>query len=396
MSKEEMRKKATILKLALRTTGLDVQTKIKGVGENIKEDILGLYKIDNSKGIRPNEIKLYENITTKLVYNKNSPFKLVGEGEKYFVQRNRKNLMQVGFSKRPDFYGKFTSNGKPMEDVIQVMGEDCMAIAVDKQCDYFKTGDFCKYCNCTPTNLESKIDRVSNLQDIKEIVSNFGKQYGFFDLTGGTFKSRDEESLKYTEIANAIRESLGREKFSGPASLSPPENLNLLENLHSTGIDVISFNPDIWDDEAFREICPGKAKIGKKHYDKALKVAKELWGQGNSVVQFLIGPWESNESIIEGVKYHLNKGILVNLTTFYPSPRSYLRNSHPKTLDDLFNIYLEYGSLIRENGLFPNKRNSILTSESANRSSISNEVAKGYLTKENYNKEEAKAFLEGK
>lgn len=43
-----------------------------------------------------------------------------------------------------------------MKFIGQVMGKDCLAIAVDKQCFYFKTGDFCKYCNCTPTNLEAE------------------------------------------------------------------------------------------------------------------------------------------------------------------------------------------------------------------------------------------------
>lgn len=385
MLNPELLKKATILKLALRTQGVNVQCKINGVGENIKEDILGLYKIDKVLGSKPNELNLTEHITTKLIYNPQSPFKLIRENKKYWVIKNNIPLIEVTFNRRPSFYKEYTTKGTPMKFIGQVMGKDCLAIAVDKQCFYFKTGDFCKYCNCTPTNLESRIDRVLDLQDIEETVSRFGKEYHFFDLTGGTFEDRDEECRRYIEIGNILKRSLGKPNFSGPFSLSPPNNLSLLEDLYETGVDVISLNPDVWDDHAFAEICPGKNKVGKKHYDEALKVIKFLWGRGNAVVQFLIGPWESNESLLNGVRYHLERDILVNLTTFCPSPGSSLSKTKSKSLGELLEIYIKYGELIHEYSFYPNKRKSILTSESSNRSSISNEVAKKYLTRENYN-----------
>jgi hypothetical protein len=376
-------KQATLLKIALRTNGVDVQCSIDGVGKNIKEDIRGLYKIDKVDSLRPNELNLYGNITTKLVFNKDSPFKLIREGVEYFIVRDKKTLMQVTFNKRPSFYGRLTKRNTPMENVAQVMGRDCLAIAVDKRCQYFTNGDFCRYCNCTPTNVESGLERIAQDEDVHELVSIFGDQYRFIDLTGGTFADRDEECKRYTKLGNIIQNALGR-KFSGPFSLSPPKDLDLLQKLHETGVDVISFNPDVWDDKQFAIICPGKNKIGKAHYDSALKVAKDLWGRGNAVVQFLIGPWESRTSLLEGVKYHMDKGILVNLTTFCPSPQSSLQGLKQIPLKEIIEIYLSYGELIKEYDFYPNKRKSILTSESGNRSSISNEVVKGFLTKDNY------------
>ncbi len=396
-SKAELRKKATILKLALRTQGVNVLDKVPDVGTKIKEDILGLYKIDDVKILKPNEIVIYENITTKLVHNPSSPFKLFKNNDDFYigVGKKRKPLFKIGFSKRPKHYSLHTSRGTPMKHVAQVMGADCLAIAVNKRCHYFTNGDFCKFCNITPTNVESKIDRISDFRDLVETIKAAGKYYKFFDLTGGTFADRDEECEHYIKIGNIIKDTLGRQNYSGPFSLSPPKNLNLLEKLHETGVDVISFNPDVWDDEVFRKICPGKAKIGKDHYDKALQKAKELWGSGNSVVQFLVGPWESGKSLLEGVQYHLNRGILVNLTTFFPSPKSTLRYSHPKDLREILDIYVKYGKLVRESELYPNNRGSILTSVSANRSSISNEVAKGYLTEDNYDPNKDLDFLQG-
>lgn len=380
-------KKATILKLALRTEGINVLDNVAGVGNSIKEDVEGLYSIDSKKGIKPNEIVIFNRITTKLVHNEKSRFKLFKDKDEYFVGLDRDTpLINVKFSKRPEHYDLKTERGTPMKNIAQIMGADCLAIAVDKQCSYFNTGDFCRYCNITPTNLQSGIARRSYEEDIKDVIKVAGRKYRFINLTGGTFSDTNKECDTYTEIGNMIREYSNRETYSGPFSLTPPKDLSKLVKLAETGVDVISFNPDVWNQDAFEKLCPGKAKIGKKGYDSALQAAKNIWGESNTVVQYLIGPWESNDDLLDGVKYHLDKGILVNLTTFYPSPKSSLKGTHPKSLSDLVYIYSNYGELVRQSGLFPNARRSILTSESANRSSVSNESSRGYIVPgdENY------------
>lgn len=384
-SHKKMQSKATILKLALRSMGIDVVDNVPGVGETIKENILGLYKIDNYKKLKPNELVLYEKITTKLVENPKSPFQLVKVDSNFFIKLKKTNelLIKVGFSKRPTHYSLITSNGTPMKNVAQGMGGDGLAFAVDKQCHYFTNGQFCRYCNITPTNLESGIDRVSNLEDVRETVKVTKNTNWYYCLTGGTFKDRDKECLHYTKMGNIIKEAIGKQTYSGPFSLSPPNNLELLCDLKETGVDVISFNPDICEKKAFEKICPGKAKIGMKKYFLALNRAKELWGAGNSVIQYMVGPWETKKQLMDGIDSNLKNEILVNLTTYYPSPKSAF-TSGAKKLDELIDIYLSYGEKVRSSGLFPNKRNSIMASESANRSSIANEVAKKYLTRETF------------
>lgn len=394
-SEQQKLKKAALLKLAVRTRGVNVLDKIEGVGSIIKEDVHGLYQISPDshmiKEVRPNEIVFYKGITTKLVYNTSSIFSLKRESDSnYYLYsvHSSEPLTQVMFSRRPEHYGLKTSRGTPMKNIGQVMGADCLAIAVDKQCSYFEKGNFCKYCNINSTNLRSKIPRRSSLEDIAELVQCAGKKFRFFDLTGGTFEDRDLECKLYIAIGEVIRDNLKKNTFGGPFSLSPPNNLNLLEKLKETNVDIISFNMDIWNNDALREICPGKFKIGKKHYEKTLLKAVELWGRGNAAVQFLAGPWESNESLLEGTKYFLDLGILVNITTFYPSPGSSFSKRPSKTINELASLYATYGRLLREYGFYPNMRDSILTSVSANRSSLSNEVARGYLTEDNYNNNE--------
>lgn len=376
---------ATITKAAIRTLGVTVVDPIPGVGESVKEDINGLYKINSgaNDNQRANEIVLHNRITTKLVYSDDSPFELKKKDDIFsiYLKGSANPILDVQFSKRPEHYKKQTTKGTPMKYIGQAMGADCLAIAVDKQCHYFLNGTFCRYCNITPTNKHSAISRQSNHQDIKELIDEAGKRFRFFDLTGGTFANTDEEAIEYTKIGAIIHESLGR-NFSGPFSLTPPKNLNLLEKLYDTGVDVISFNRDIWNSTAWEKICPGKSAIGQKHFDDAYQKAKEIWGEGNIVAQFLAGPWESNESLLEGVKYYLDRGILVNITCFAGSPGSTFQGKKPKTLKEILDLFIRYGEMIKEYGYYPNKRNSILTSESANRSSIANEVAKQYLTRE--------------
>jgi len=173
-------KKATILKLALRTEGINVLDNVAGVGNSIKEDVEGLYSIDSKKGIKPNEIVIFNRITTKLVHNEKSRFKLFKDKDEYFVGLDRDTpLINVKFSKRPEHYDLKTERGTPMKNIAQIMGADCLAIAVDKQCSYFNTGDFCRYCNITPTNLQSGIARRSYEEDIKDVIKVAGRKYRF-------------------------------------------------------------------------------------------------------------------------------------------------------------------------------------------------------------------------
>lgn len=380
-------KKASILKLAFRLEGVDIDFHVPGVGQSIKEDIKGLYKIDDFGSLKPNELVIYKNITTKFVFNPLSRFKLVQNDGSFSVisKKSGKKLSEVSFTRRPKHYGLLTSNGVPMKNIAQVMGSDCLSIAVDKQCHYFTNGDFCRYCNITPTNIDSGISRLSDPQDIFETLSFAAKNYKFFNLTGGTFADRDEELRAYIKIGRIIKDSVGNGRYSGPFSPSPPKNLDLLADLYETGVDVISFNPDIMSPSAFNKICPGKAKIGKEYYELALEEARKIWGDGNAVAQYMIGPWETSGELLEGIKRHLDRGILVNLTTFCPSPVSSFKNKKTKSLQEIVSIYIQYGELVRQSGLYPNKRGSILTSESANRSSLSNEAAKCYLSHDNYN-----------
>lgn len=394
----EKLKKATLLKLSLRTTGFREVEQVEGIGDIIKENINGLYLINNKEPIKiPNEVVLYDKITTKLVINPDSFYRLKNCEGKYYVFSDfqEEPLFEVGFSKQPKHYKLKTSNGTPMKEIGQVMGNDCLAIAVDKKCANFAKGKPCKYCNINPTNVKSHLPRRNNLKDLAELIQACGDHYRFIDLTGGTFKDRDKECKTYTEMGNVIRDNISRKKFSGPFSLSPPKNLDLLEDLYNTGVDVVSFNMDVWENDAFKKICPGKEEIGKEKYIQTLLRAKEIWGEGNSVMQFLAGPWESNKSLLEGTKHCLDKGILVNLTTYYPSPNSPLKNYRPKTLGELVDLYIDFGEMTRSSGLYPNARKSILTSESGNRSSIANEVVKGYLTKDNFDPEKDLNFAGG-
>jgi len=385
-------KMGVLFKLATRIYGVNVVDPIKGVGETIKEDVEGLYKINDSSVAPPqqraNEIVFHKGITTKLVYNSQSHLSIRKFDEGYFLfsDYNLEPLTSIRFSKRPEHYNMETSQGTPMKNIGQAMGMDCLAIAVDKQCSYFKNGDFCRYCNISPTNLKSGIPRFSSLEDIAELIKASGNKFRFFDLTGGTFENTNEECKTYTKIGEVIKNNLAKKgKYGGPFSFTPPDDLNLLDKLYETDVDVISFNMDIWDLNVLKEICPGKSKIGRNHYTKALLYAKELWGRGNVVMQFLVADWESNESYLEGIKYYLDQGILVNITTFKPSPGSTLfKVGKSKSFIELTNLYISYGELIKEYGLFPNDRGSILTSHISNRSSIANETARGWLTRENF------------
>src|SRR3989344_2703218 len=103
-------KRATILKILLRTNGVNVIDEPTGVGDTIKEDVNGLYQIskgaDGGINLKPNELVFERGITTKLVYNDESLFSLRKIDETFYIfSKEEIPISEVKFSKRPKHYG---------------------------------------------------------------------------------------------------------------------------------------------------------------------------------------------------------------------------------------------------------------------------------------------------
>jgi hypothetical protein len=388
LDKSEL-KKATILKAALRTYGVSFDCKVDGVGKYVKETVDGLFAVQGKYPTPevPNEISLYGGIVAKLIPRKNSPLSLIRDGEHYYIinKKDGQHISEVTFTERPIHYEKFTSRGMPMRDVGQVMGRDCLAIAPYRDCDFHSDGQNCRFCNIKFTNMQSGTTKIPDIRDVRELVQESKGRFGFYDLTGGTFNDRNFEADLYSDFGEVIRDVVGQ-KFSGPFSFTPPEDLTKLERIHKTGVDVISFNREIWNETVWKDVCPGKSKIGAEKFDAAFMHAKNLWGVGNVAVQFIIGPWESNQSLLEGVEYYADMGIMPNITIFGSYPGSMYQNRPSKNLRETIEFFTELGKVYKKHPeLF--ERRCTLTSPSSNRGSISNEVYRGYLTSENFDPE---------
>lgn len=217
-------------------------------------------------------------------YDKDNGVFLLKEGEE--------TLEEVNFVPRPAFFGKKTSRGTPMEALADVRAQKLILNAYQR-CRLWEKGDQCHFCAFfTEGNSMGEVD----CQDIYETVHEAIQEPGRFSeiyLSGGTDFSGDppfsEEVDRYIRVLQAI----GR-NFSGRFSsqlMSPAYPKEQLKRIYEqTGVTSYCPNIEVWDEEIFRELCPGKEKwIGRKEWIRRTLDAVEIFGKGQVCTQVIGG-----------------------------------------------------------------------------------------------------------
>jgi hypothetical protein len=167
-------------------------------------------------------------------------------------------------------------------------------------CDFWKGGNQCKFCTVNlifKDRIKSKKDASLDTGDIYETVREALKEPGRFSqitVTGGADQGEDgtfdTETQRYIEVLQAIGENFSGRRFPSQL-LSCGLSKKQLKKLHNeTGL--LSYCPDIevWDNNLFSLICPGKEKfIGWKGYVKSMLDAVEIFGEGNVYTNIVAG-----------------------------------------------------------------------------------------------------------
>ena len=214
------------------------------------------------------------------------------DSELFTLKENEKIIDVVDFVPRPEFYGKITSKGTPMEQLAEVRAQKLIMNAFQR-CRLWEKGNQCAFCAFfTGQHINGEVD----CQDIYETVNEALKEPGRFSeifLSGGTdFGGEipfEEEIKRYIRVLQAI----GR-NFKGrfPSQLmAPAYNKKDLQRIYDeTGVASYCPNIEIWDEKLFPIICPGKEKwIGRNEWIKRTIDAVEVFGRGKVYTQVVAG-----------------------------------------------------------------------------------------------------------
>ncbi|MDR3300316.1 MAG: radical SAM protein [Candidatus Accumulibacter sp.] len=197
---------------------------------------------------------------------------------------------EVFYWDKPDYYGKRTSNGVLMQNVVSSRPQRLFVVP-NRFCHFWTDGGRCKFCdivnNLKQQRAEIAMQTKIKAQDIKETIQEALKEKGRFTavfLTGGSdFRGEeafDRETDYYIDILRTIDECFAAPKYPSQL-LCTALNKEQLQRIHEqTGLTSVTMDIEVLDEEQFNRVCPGKARwIGYREWKRRLCDAVEVFGE---------------------------------------------------------------------------------------------------------------------
>ncbi|MBA3052401.1 MAG: hypothetical protein FP827_04845 [Candidatus Omnitrophica bacterium] len=239
-----------------------------------------------------------------------------------------------------------------MFKVGQIGGEDCLFFCYQNYCSHFSSGKECLFCNLVSTS--QTYNSVLKKKDVESIgeVAKTAWDEGIVNhilLTGGCFSSQKETEL-VTSIINSIRKHTGFERIPGTVLPSPAKNDDIVK-YYDSGIKAIGYSMEIWDEELYNAICPGKSKsTTHKEFLIQIEKAVNIFGHGNVFAVLVMG-LEPKSTFLEGIKALSEIGASVVPFVWSPNPGSKLEGHRAPYADWYIDTILEAGEIVTNSGI---------------------------------------------
>ncbi|MDO8672993.1 MAG: hypothetical protein Q7O66_16420, partial [Dehalococcoidia bacterium] len=266
-----------------------------------------------------------------------------------------------------------TSRGTPVFTLLD-QRRWCFAMMPVRYCEYFATGDQCKFCNFNGTQDDARaigLERAVtiNPDDAVEAYKILSSRVRFVEgrLEMGGFMGTEQEAKLHLNFV---------EKLAGAASYKPnlsvhgqPLRRKDLQRIKDVGADCLVMQPEVWDPQLFAEVCPGKAKRdGYQRYKEACVEGVDVLGAGNVGINYVGGvtlipangfkTWqEARDSQIEGNNWAIENGVMPIFTNLRMPPGSVygaeptLREKIPPT-EYYLDLTLAHHQTMMQHGLY--------------------------------------------
>ncbi len=294
-------------------------------------------------------------------YKQFSPWQLVyRDGSCRLVGKDGTDV-EVTFPERPHFFEHITPNGMRCGQVANLYGGSSLAFFTPGTCYYFNDGHECKFCSLKPNRSTEK----SFLHTISpELASSVLKIALETDthllrqimLVGGNVRNYDRGFRRHLEIATALDQqqtSLPAERrLETHIATMPPNDFGLFSSFEGLNARV-TMNIEVFDDQLFEVICPGKARLyGRDKLLQALEHAANVVS-GMRVHSILIAGLEPIDSTIAGIKYLASIGVTPIINVFHNDRGSHYENYPRPSFEHLLEIAHALQDVYREYGLTP-------------------------------------------
>ena len=315
---------------------------------------------------------LWTNVPVTEEFARNSPYVLHRGRDGYVIHRHREHApvsggslqvvthrneegIPVKLAPRPGWYERTTSSGKPMTRIGTLQGT-YLGIYQAKVCEYWteKPKANCRFCS---VGLNLGVDDAGDksVDEVMEVVRAAREESGiaYVDFNTGHY-----EGDTYLDILEPFLRRVKEETGLLVGVQTPPHHdLRRYDALREMGVNRASFCFEIFDEEIFRKVCPGKDReYGLKRYMQAVEYCAKL-----SRRRVGFEPWVSNGEIIAGLEspassmaaidWIASVGAIPTVCVFRPLAGTDMQDTEPPKTEDLVPVFRRLYEACMENNL---------------------------------------------
>ena len=290
---------------------------------------------------------------------------------------NSQAIADVEYREKPPYYDLTFEDGTRYCDVApNINWGSVLFVTVNRVCQFGSDEDRCKFCDINPTlkglkaigqyaRPSKKVEQVAEVaRAIWEEEMTSPKQLACINITGGAIVGKmdglNEEDF-YSQYVRAIKEKAGKDVYVFLETIA--QNKAIWRRWKEDGCDGVRPNIEVWGEDLFNIICPGKAKaIGFWRWVQLLIDAVDVFG-GSSVQPVLVSgvemcrPYgfktvkEAVAHTLKGVNYLMGYGMCPRLVTWHIEAGAVLGDNTSPPLDYFIQVNLGWHELWRKYNL---------------------------------------------
>ncbi len=368
-----------ILKTDVQRRGIEYSQEAR---KHIDPEIHQLVHVENPKNLRefidtPSGLLLRDGtsiiVNETVNYGIRTPYLIDYEDGRFVIKDGGEFIEEVELWEKPDYYGKKTSSGTPMENVVQARPQR-LSINPNLYCHFWAEGGMgCKFCMIGPNARFYRNDpetALVKIQDIEETIREAAKQRGRNTTVcacGGSILTGeelfDDEVQMYIDVFKAVKKALNAEQIKTQLISSSFSKKQLQRIKDETGNLSYTTDLELPTRELFDWICPGKAKyLGYDEWKRRIYDAVDVFGKGNVNSQIVAGAdlvqpngfkteEESINAILERTEDLAAHGAGIITNVWMVTNTIIFRNFYPPSLEYYIRIIKGADEIRRKYGL---------------------------------------------
>lgn len=239
----------------------------------------------------------------------------------------------------PDYYRRQTRSGSRM-GAFSALHDKVLMLHPFLGCGFFAvSGSACRYC-LYDSMLNKRVPPLRKPLELVEVLqaAQHEREIDTVYLYNGFSPDAASGLRRLLPAVELLRRHLPGKQIA--LETVAPQDVQVIEELYGAGVDIFICNLEVFEEDRFAELCPGKdVHGGQAAIRKALAHAVETFPAGAVVSNLIVG-LEEMESTMAGVEALVAAGVVPLLQPFRPLPDTPLAGASMPKLDDLEAVFL--------------------------------------------------------